>query len=211
MRRVFSIFAILFFSFSIAFGQFGKLGKLGGDNLRKLAKKKIVINKQPSNIDEFRQMRDSLAKSAEGGAAMFLLALKIYTENQDLGRKCLVLTVTRSHLSTGNDYKGYSVSHADMVWIDNQLGKDNSIPRAYIKGASPDNNYQVSLPYVYKFYTNKYSGNRSSGVIKLFVQCYGADSDRPITMVKNNRGLWKADNWSSIIIGVKHPAPDDDL
>ena len=48
---------------------------------------------------------------------------------------------------------------------------------------------------------------------KVFVWSSGADSPRPLTLIKNNRGLWKATNWSSLTVGIRPPAAplDDDL
>ena len=48
---------------------------------------------------------------------------------------------------------------------------------------------------------------------KLFVFSSGADSPRPVTVKKNNRGLWKATSYSSLDVGVRPPIVivDDDL
>ena len=48
---------------------------------------------------------------------------------------------------------------------------------------------------------------------KMFVWSTGADSPRPVHLVKNNRGVWKAKNWNSLSVGVRAPVQvvDDDL
>ena len=173
--------------------------------------KKITIKTLPSSIDEFVQLRDQIAKTPEGGAAILLLALKIFADNEQLGKQCLVVASDRSRLQEGDDYKGYSIVHSDMNLLSSQLSKYPNIPNSYIEGASPENNYSVTLPFVYTFSRQKYSGDESEGVIKIFVKCYGADIDRPIQLTRNNRGLWKATNWSSIIVGIKKPPIDDDI
>jgi len=169
------------------------------------------IKKIPKSIEAFVEMRNDIATTPEGGAAMFMLALKMYTENPELAKKCFVAIVDRNLLREGNVYKGYQLLNSDMSLIKNQLAKDQNIPNAYIKGATPENHYKVKLPYVFEFTSNKYSGSIEKGDFKLFVACSGADSPRPIRMKKNNRGIWKTSNWNSVLVGIKKPPIDDDL
>ena len=171
----------------------------------------VKIKKIPKSIEEFVEMRNDLAKTPEGGAAMFMLALKMYIDNPDLAKKCFVAIVDRNLLREGNVYKGYKLLNGDMNLIKNQMNNDKLIPNSYIKGATPENHYAVKLPYVYEFSSNKYSGSVEAGDFKLFVACSGASSPRPIRMKKNNRGIWKTSNWSSVLVGIRKPPIDDDL
>ena len=101
-----------------------------------------------------------------------------------------------------------------MRRIVSQVEAQPYLPRSYIGDATPDNLYEVPAPpYVISVSDNPYSGDPDSGTYKVFVSCSGAASPRPITVARNNRGIWKAREWSSIIVGVKAPATqgDDDL
>lgn len=169
--------------------------------------KTITVNTLPKDIDEFVQLRNQYSNTPEGGAAIFLLALKIYSDDEALGKQCLVVAVDRSALSNGDDYKGYSISTGSMRFIKSQIMQNKKIPSSYIQGATPENDYAVSLPYVYTFNRIDVNGEYA----KVFVKCYGADSDRPISLKKNNKGIWKATNWSSVIVGVKRKPIDDDI
>lgn len=171
----------------------------------------VKIKKIPNTIEEFVSMRNKIATSPEGGAAMFMLALKMYIDRPELGKKCFVAIVDRNLLREGNVYKGYKLLNTDMSLIESQMRNDKLIPNSYIKGSSPGNHYAVKLPYVYEFSSNKYSGSIEDGDFKLFVACSGASSPRPIRMKKNNRGIWKTSNWSSVLVGIKKPPVDDDL
>ena len=171
----------------------------------------MKITKLPSNIEEFVQLRDEIANTPEGGATIFLLALKIYAENPEFGKQCFVVAADRNRLTSGNAYKGYELSRADFSLIESQLKRNKRIPNSYIKGTKTENNYEVNLPYEYEFSSNPYSGDPKTGKYKLFVKCSGADSDRPIHVTKNNRGIWKASNWSSVVVGIKKPQIDDDI
>ena len=176
-----------------------------------LGQETVKIDKVPGTIDEFIEMRNQIATTPEGGAAMFLLALKMYTENPELAKKCFVVMVDRNSLKAGNVYKGYQLFDGDMNLIKNQLGHDKNIPNSYIKGSSPQNHYAVKLPYEYVFTANRYSGDKNAGQYKLFVACSGASSPRPMSLKRNNRGIWKLTNWSSVLVGIAKPPIDDDL
>ena len=183
-----------------------KMNKKGG-----FIYEKVKIDSVPTTVPGFIEMRNKLAKKPMGGAAMFLLALKVYSENPKLGNKFLVLTVTKSRLAQGDAYKGYDIVRVDKELIDNQLHKQPYLPNSYIKGATPSNNYNVSLPYIYKMTYDKSSfTNLNSDRVKVYVISYGADRHRPIWMRKNDKGIWKAEEWGSIIVGIRPAAKDQD-
>jgi hypothetical protein len=56
-------------------------------------------------------------------------------------------------------------------------------------------------------------GETVGDTAKRFVHSSGADSPRPLTLRKNNRGLYKVTSWSSLQVGVRPPVEtvDDDL
>ncbi|WP_167882958.1 DUF6935 domain-containing protein [Leptospira barantonii] len=46
------------------------------------------------------------------------------------------------------------------------------------------------------------------------IRLSGADTPRPVTLKKNAKGVWKAREFSSLLVGIKKPAsknPADDL
>jgi hypothetical protein len=171
----------------------------------------MKIDMVPTTIEEFVSLRDKIAKTPEGGAALFLLALKIYVDNKELGHQCLVVASDRSNLAQGNIYMGFALNGQNLQLIETQLYRDKNIPNSYIKGSSLENGYAVKLPYSYEFSANAYSGDPATGQTKLFVTCSGADSARPITLVRNDKGIWKATAWSSLVVGIKKPAIKDDI
>jgi len=173
----------------------------------------VEIDKLPTTVDEFIEMRDNIATTAQGGATMFIIALRMYKDNPDIGGKCLVIATDRDRLVAGSVYKNFAIARGDMDRIKRQLAQYPFIMNSYFKGATPDNGYTFDFPTQMDFSSNPYSGNIDDGEFKVFVQCYGADNPRPIKLVKNNRGFWKAKEWSSIIMGIKPPVEtiDDDL
>ena len=174
----------------------------------------ITINQQPKTVEEFIKIRNEIATTPYGGGAMFVLALKIFTEDNELGIKCLIASITLSRLSNSNDfYKGYDILRTDLSRINSQLKYHLYLPKSYIDGSNPENAYNVKLPYIINLKSNPYSGSMADEKFKVFIKCSGADSPRPITLEKNNKGLWKAKEWSSIIVGIRKPVKiiNDDI
>ena len=146
---------------------------------------------------------------------MMVLAFLAYVEDKALGQQCLTVAVDRERLQEGSKgYKGWQLSNGDLQRVQFQVQGKSYLPRSYIEGAMPENGYTLAgPPYVVTCSDNPYSGDINSGTYKVFVTCSGANSPRPITLKRNNRGFWKASEWSSLLVGVEAPAQtiDDDL
>jgi hypothetical protein len=175
----------------------------------------IQIDGIPQSIDAFVALRDQVATTPQGGAAMMVVALIAYATDEELGRQCLTVAVDRDRLQEGaQGYKGWELRRSDLQRIRLQLQGKAYLAYSYLQGTSPQNGYQPSdPPYILTFQDNPYSGDVDSGTYKTFVHSSGADSPRPVTLKRNNRGVWKASEWSSLIVGVAPPAKkaDDDL
>ncbi len=176
--------------------------------------KKITIEKLPETFEEFLELRDKIAKTPEGGAAIFILAMNAYTSKKDWGEKALVVAVDRYYLREGNTYKGYELNRYSLDMMFRMLDKSPYIPRSYFVGTSPKEQYKLpNPPYKIGFFRTKYTIAQSKGdEVKLMVNCTGA-RPRPIRVKKNNRGIYKAKEFSSLYVGVQYQAPvqDDDL
>lgn len=175
----------------------------------------VQVSALPQSVEEFISLRDQHADTPEGGAAMMVVALIAYSESEALGEQCLTVAVDRQRLDEGTGgYKGWRVSTPDMRRIRSQLSGKGYLPRSYVKGATPEHGYRLAAPpYVFEVSRGPYSGDAGSGMVKVFVATSGASSPRPMTVRKNNRGVWKAREWSSLIVGVIPPTEnvDDDL
>jgi hypothetical protein len=66
---------------------------------------------------------------------------------------------------------------------------------------------------VFTFSDNPHSGDPETGTFKVFITSSGASSPRPVTVKRNDKGIWKAYEWSTLIVGVEPPAGNvsDDL
>lgn len=173
----------------------------------------VVIEEKPKTTEQFVTLRNQKAITPEGGVAMFIVALKLYKDTPELGEKCLVIAVDKKQLVKGDVYKGYEMWNTKRKQLQRQLKRYPFLPESYIKGSSPENGYSVKLPFVVQCSVNKYCGDKSTGMYKVFVKCSGADSPRPVHVKRNDKGYWKVTNWSSIITGIKPVVEDntDDL
>jgi hypothetical protein len=171
----------------------------------------VSIQAMPTTIDEFVALRNTLAGTPQGGAAMMVVALYAYVQDEALGHQCLAVAVDHSRLEEGsNGYKGWQLRTPERRRVHQQIAGRAYIVHSYIQGTSPASGYQLpSPPYVLEFSTNPYSGDLESGTYKVFVASSGADSPRPVTLKHDARGIWKAYEWSSLLVGVAAPAGQD--
>lgn len=169
----------------------------------------ITLPGLPSSIEEFESQRDSVANTPEGGAAMTIVALIVLSENESLGMQMLTVALDRSNLQKGSVYKGFA-PHRSLNY---HLGRVRSWKNgvySYVQGATPQNGYQLpNGELVFRFSRNRYS-ETSPENIKVFVESSGASSPRPVRLIKNNRGVWKAKELSSLFLGVAAPADNTD-
>jgi hypothetical protein len=175
----------------------------------------VWVDALPVSTEGFVAMRDRMANTPEGGAAVMVMALLAYAEDERLGQQCLAVAIDRQWLEEGpGGYRGYRLRTPDMRRLHMQIAGGPHIPRSYIRGTNPQNGYRLpEPPYVLDLSSSPYSGDPSSGMVKVFVISSGASNPRPVTVRRNNRGVWKAYEWSSLIMGVVAPAQgiDDDL
>jgi hypothetical protein len=177
----------------------------------------ISVNAIPSSLSAFLELRDRLAQTPEGGAVVMVLALYLYAKAPDseLANQALTISVDRTRLrEVADGYKGWGILAIDFQRIQRQLRDKAWTPQSYFTGTDPGSGYRLSVPpYQFEISDNPHSGDSDSGVYKVFVRSSGAASPRPITLKRNNRGVWKALEWSSLLMGVIPPkkSVDDDL
>lgn len=193
----------LFFCFLFAFNSNAQTEKLPD----------VKIDLEPQNIEEFLELRGKIAQTPEGGATMFILALYIYGKDATFGKECITAIIDKSRLSSGDWYKGYEPASSDKRLLVEQMERYPFLPNSYFEGSTPENAYQTNSPFITKSQINPYSGDLGNQKYKLFVFCSGANSPRPVTLRQNDKGIWKVQEWSSILSGIQAPEveEDDDL
>lgn len=170
----------------------------------------ITVNEVPADVTEFIAFRDKTALTPEGGAVVFLLAMLAFSDNQKLGMQCFTIALDQGNLSKGDVYKGYKPNGGAMYHIDRLADpKRKRTPYFYVNGTKFDDGYQAELPYQFTITTNAYS-ILGKDKMKVFVQCSGNVMPRPMTMKRNDKGLWKTVEFSSFSLDVSMPSEQKD-
>ena len=167
----------------------------------------VSISKLPQSVDEFVDLLNQVGRTPQGGATMMVVALLMYAEDEALGTQCLAAAADRGRLMEGAEgYEGFQLRTSDIRLIESQIGKQSYLPKSYVKGAIPDNGYQLpDPPLILECSDNPYSGDPDSGPYKVFVACSGASSPRPVTVKRDEQGAWRATEWSSLVVGIQKP------
>jgi len=177
----------------------------------------VTIPALPQSMEAFLALRDELAGTPEGGAVIAVVALNLYAADPEspLGHGALVVAADRSRLTAdAGGYKGWNLTVRDRQHLVRQIAARPWTPRSYISGTAPATGYALpEPPYAVELSRNPHVDSTQTGRVKVFVACTGAASPRHVTLQRNNRGLWKAVEWSSLTVGVVPPAvvDDDDL
>ena len=156
----------------------------------------ITFDRLPDTLEEFSALCNDLTKP-ENTCALFLLALNLYTKDKAAGEKAIDM-LRGPRPMTG----------IDSQFIRDRLRDKKYLPLAYFDGATPENGYEPTQPYVLNFYPDQRPQDCEEGYMRLFLKTAGADAARPIKLRQ------KGDNWylweySSILTGIRVPAQED--
>jgi hypothetical protein len=168
----------------------------------------VQIDELPKSVEEFVALCDRVARVPQGGVAMMAVALLVYADDEELGRKCLPVAIDQERLSEGpKGYEGWQLRASDIWLLHTQIKDRAYVLRSYIRGATPENGYRMpDPPYVFEFADSPHSGDPELGMYKVFITSSGASSLRPVTVRRNSEGIWKVCEWSTLVVGVEEPA-----
>jgi hypothetical protein len=173
----------------------------------------ISIPSDIDTIEEFLTFRDGSAGTPEGGAAVLVQALLLFEQDHGLGHDALVIALDRNSLSkTSGGYKGFTYSPSIREYVNRYIKTKPYLARSYIQATTPQDGYMLPEELEITISKNIHS-TISEDRVKVFIHSTGADTPRPVTLQRNNRGIWKAAELSSLFVGVRPPVEtvDDDL
>ncbi|XDD50223.1 hypothetical protein AB3N59_18035 [Leptospira sp. WS92.C1] len=167
----------------------------------------LSISSWPKDLSSVDTFRNEQSITPQGALISLIAALDLYSKNREEGTNALILIVDSSHLSQNtNGYKGFSLSRNLSDLIKRQIEQHPYLIGSYLPGSSTSNGYLPnSVPYSFTLTANRFSGREESGTRKLFIPSSGADSPRPVTLKRNAKGVWKAHEFSSLLVGIKKP------
>ncbi|MDZ4726421.1 MAG: hypothetical protein SH817_09700 [Leptospira sp.] len=178
------------------------VGGLSAQNLT--PRPEVTFSSVPQSMADFEALQTSLSSTPEGAVAVVVMAIHLYGKDTTMGNHALVTSIlkkNRSRSTKPTAYKGEDLGNGDRFLV-GQLDKYKMLANGYFKGAEPANGYTPSNPLTVETFTNPYSGEESSGKIKLFVATRGASSFRPVTVEKESDGVWRVKEFSSLCVGM---------
>lgn len=147
----------------------------------------------PKTVEELKNAAPLTTPHAT--AALFILAICQYVENQQVG------------LDMINYLKGPApLGNYDKQFLRDRFMDKKYLPFSYFKGATPENNYTPDIPYQIEVFDWAYT--MENGYTKVFLQSGGADSQRPVVLRQkgDEHFLWE---YNSLLLGIRIPKNDD--
>ena len=156
----------------------------------------VTRNCLPATLEEFEVLP---RRSPEEVCAGFLCALALYVKDKDAGIAAMDL------LRGPRPMTPY-----DAQFLRDRLRGKEYLPLAYFEGATPENSYTPSVPYVLNVLPDPRPQDIEPGYLRVFLKTTGADSPRPIKLrQKASTGEWFLWEYSSPLSGIRIPAAQD--
>jgi hypothetical protein len=140
---------------------------------------------------------------------MFILAMILYSEDDALGLAAFTITLDSSELREGDVYMGYKPG-INWYYFFEQLDKFDFLGRIYIQQTGYEDGYMLpSPPFVFSFSSII---TLSENEAKVYIETTSGNMPRPFMLYKNNRGIWKVKEASSLFVGpsLMPPVQKDD-
>lgn len=182
----------------------------------------VTIDRFPKTVKEFKQVRDDLCKTPQGGLVCFIIAMKMWGEDEKLGYKCLPLVLDKSHLVETEDllpkarlpgYKGWQVGRSITAKMKTSGFKVDKKYAAlgYVVGTDPKKGYKLPAKGPYKFLVRVHRIQpKEKNQWRGFLNYTGASRPKPFYVRKNKKGVWKAYKTSSFFAGTIDPPKEED-
>ncbi len=164
----------------------------------------IVFHELPTEWEIFTNLADSFMNIPEKVAALFIMVLRIYAVDKELGLKMV------SYLRHEEELSESEIS----MTLDAPLRQASYLPLAYLKGSTPQNNYSPSTPYVITVKESR-EKSKSRKQKTLYIGCPGDGTYRPVTLFKikkrkaKNKNLlgdpWFISDYTSLMLPVVPP------
>ena len=158
---------------------------------------KVIINKLPTNLEEFKSMSQMDLTKPENTCAMFLCALNLFVQDKSTGIEAINILKGPVDLNT-----------YETNFIADRLRDKTYLPLIYFEGAKPDNNYQPTTPYTLIFYPDGRPQDIESGYMRLYLKTAGADAPRAIKL-RQKGNEWFIWEYPGIVMDVRKPAQED--
>ena len=162
--------------------------------------KQVTLPALPENLTEFMALAQPEDKSRpERVCALFIAALHVFTKNRQDG------------IAAINALRGpRPLSRHEEQFLWDRLYDKLYLPRVYLDGAAPGNDYTPSQPLTVTLHGDPRPQDMQPGYARLYFRIAGADSPRSIVLrQKASTGEWFLWEYPAILMGVKTPVSQD--
>lgn len=163
--------------------------------------KQFVFNDIPTSLDQLKALKEADMKDPFGVAALTVLALCVYPEDKET---CFQMLDYLNGPETVSE-------RLKQFMRDRFMDGNDYVPRSYLKGATPDNNYTPSSPYTVVVSSGAHSKDQlNEGYMVLFLTSGGADSPRMIKLRnKPSTGEWFIWDFEGALASIRAPKKDN--
>lgn len=157
----------------------------------------ITIEHWPETLDNFQALKIFDLRDPHHTTALFLLALDLFTKDQDLGVQAI------------NLLKGPVVLNPHNIsFLKDRLMDKPYLPKAYFDGATPENDYEPDLPFTLKLFKDQRPDDLEEDYMRVFVKTSGADSKRFVTLRRKD-DHWYLWDYPGILMDIRKPKQDN--
>ncbi len=172
-------------------------GEIIKNGINSLSAVDVEVGAVPSSIEEFKAKVNF--KDSNNVVAYTVLALAVYPHNKDLSIEML------NYLKGPAELSGY-----DKQFLSDRFAGKEYLMLSYLNGATPENNYTPTEPYIVTVSKTSHSEDAlSEGYLQLYVKSSGADTERGIRLRNkpstNEWFLWEY----FVLAGIKEPKAND--
>ena len=96
----------------------------------------------------------------------------------------------------------------DCQFLRDRLRGKSYLPRAYLRGAVPENNYEPAVPCVLEVLPDPRPQDLEPGCCRVFLKTAGADAPRPVRL-REKGDIWCLWEYSGILSGIRIPKAED--
>ncbi len=163
----------------------------------------VAIDTLPFSAADFAALQERYAQTPEGGAALVVLALVAWTQDQLLGEEFLALAAAPECTSAAPGRTSRVLRARERALLRSRLGEYGYLPYAYLVGSTPANRY--AMPPLPLRVAARSTGSAEADRASVLVDCSGAEAPRPVIMTRDAAGLWRARDWSALLAPVQEP------
>ncbi|MBP3633310.1 MAG: hypothetical protein J6J43_01915 [Oscillospiraceae bacterium] len=159
----------------------------------------VTLTRLPTDLTQLQQMPEGALRKPEHTAALTVAALCLYPANKEAALEIL------EYLHGPRGLSAY-----DKQFLADRFRDKDYVPRSYLSGATPQNDYEPTEPYTVTVFENPYSRDQlAEGYLTLHIRSGGADSPRQIKLRnKPSTGQWFL--WEQFLLSdIRKPVSAD--